>query len=263
MRIPSLLAVCFLTVAAAACASAPRLARMTQDELWQYALAEFEGRNWVRAIAALERLTLVYPNFERSVEVRLRLAQAYFQKKDYLVAASEFQRVTERYPAHELADDAALGVCESYFELSPIPQRDQTYSEKGITACDNVIRSYPGTESVGRATELRESLRTKLAQKDYQNGDFYFHRRLYDSAIIYYEDILERYADTAIAPKALLRLVESYTRIGYTEEAEAARQRLLRDYPNSPEARQLVTNGTRPGSAGLTADGEALRRAKV
>lgn len=253
MHLRILLAVLFV-LGPAACASAPRLDRMTQDELWRYAVREFERERWARAIAALERLTLAYPNFEGIVDARYRLAQAYFKKEDYLIAASEFQRIMERYPSHELADDAALGVCQSYFELSPIPQRDQTYTRQGITACENVIRSYPGTESVVRASELRDSLRTKLAEKDYQNGDYYFRRRLYDSAIIYYEGVVERYPDTAVAPKALLRLVETYSRIGYQEEADSARARLLRQYPNSPEARQLVNaDGPPGGGAGLTA----------
>lgn len=231
--------------------------------MWQYAVAAYESGKWSRAIAALERLTLAFPNHERIVEARLRLGQAYFHKGDYLIAASEFERIIERYPAHELADDAALGVCEAYSGLSPIPQRDQTYTERGITACENVMRSYPGTESVARASPLRDSLRMKLAEKDYQNGDFYFRRHLYDSAIIYYQHVVERYPDTSVAPKALLRLVEVYTRIGYAEDAEAARDRLLRDYPDSPEARRLVNadGALPPRDAGRTAGRSARIRA--
>ena len=41
----------------------------------------------------------------------------------------------------------------------------------------------------------------------------------------------------AVAPTALLRVVESYQRMGYREEEAAARQRLLAEYPQSAEAR--------------------------
>jgi len=234
-----------IAVGMSACASGPRLDRMSQEQLWQYALNAFENQDWDRATMAFERFGLAYPSSDRAVEARIWLARAYANDGQHLLAASEFERFTQRYPSHELADDAALGICESYVQLSPIPQRDQTYTQTGITACDNVVRSYPASEQVARATQLRDSLRAKLAEKDYLNGEFYQRRRLDDSAIIYYESVLQSYADTPVAPRALLRLIEVYTRIGYQEEAAGARERLLREYPDSAEAREVRSvNGT-------------------
>jgi outer membrane protein assembly factor BamD (BamD/ComL family) len=83
-------------------------------------------------------------------------------------------------------------------------------------------------------------MRSKLAQKAYENGMFYFRRRAYDAAVVYFEDAVTRFPDTHFAPTALLRMYESYQRIGYTEEAAEVRARLLRDYAASPEARGLT-----------------------
>ena len=84
-------------------------------------------------------------------------------------------------------------------------------------------------------TELRD----KLASKEFLVGEFYFKRSAYDSAILYYERAVASYADTGVAPRALLRLYQTYTILNYKDEAEAARQRILKDYPSSPAAKQL------------------------
>jgi outer membrane protein assembly factor BamD len=83
-------------------------------------------------------------------------------------------------------------------------------------------------------------LRGRLAEKQYQNGFFYYRRGLYDASVVYFNDVLSSFPDTPAAPRALLRLVEVYGRLGYREEEAAARQRLLRDYAQSTEAASLA-----------------------
>ncbi|HEX8904836.1 MAG TPA: outer membrane protein assembly factor BamD, partial [Longimicrobiaceae bacterium] len=76
--------------------------------------------------------------------------------------------------------------------------------------------------------------------KAYLNGMFYLRRQAYDAAVIYFNDTANGFPDTPWAPAALARIVEAYRKINYREEAEEARQRLLRDYPQSAEARLLA-----------------------
>ena len=65
-----------------------------------------------------------------------------------------------------------------------------------------------------------------------------------DGALIYFEDVAEEYPGTLWAPRGLKRLVDIYTTLEYQEELEEARQRLLRDYPDSPEARAVGATTT-------------------
>jgi outer membrane protein assembly factor BamD (BamD/ComL family) len=57
--------------------------------------------------------------------------------------------------------------------------------------------------------------------------------------VVYFEEVVTEYPDTTIAPGALEQLVETYSRLGYVEDAEDARERLLREYPQSPEAQAM------------------------
>ncbi len=56
---------------------------------------------------------------------------------------------------------------------------------------------------------------------------------------MYLEHLLSNYAGASVEPQALLTLYETYTKVGYVQEAEETRARLLREHPDSSEARDL------------------------
>ena len=228
---------------------------MSSAELFSRAQAEYAEEDWGDAADVLERLVTTDPGFERAAEARLMLARAYFNDEKYITAQGEFTRFLERFPGHEEAPRAALGVCESYAALSPIPERDQQYTRQALLVCPNVARDYAAIapEVSEEAQRIANAMRAKLAQKLYLTADnFYAYREWWDSAIIYYEMIVEEYADTEWAPRAIVGLMEAYQEIGYEDDVETWRQRLLNSYPDSPEARavrNVDANGSGGGSA--------------
>ena len=83
-----------------------------------------------------------------------------------------------------------------------------------------------------------------MAEKEYLNGDFYFRRKIFDSAIKYYEFTANLYPESEYAPLALLGMVRSNEEIGYDDIAEEARQRLLAQYPDSDAAAEIRSDGS-------------------
>ena len=55
--------------------------------------------------------------------------------------------------------------------------------------------------------------------------------------------VVDLYPETEFAPRALLGLFRANEAIGYSDLASEARDQLLQDYPNSPEAEELNTAG--------------------
>ena len=237
--------VLLLTAAAAACAArTPNLAQLPPDQLFERAHSLLQERKWTESIAAFEQFTLQYSTHPRVQEARFRMAEAYFGKKEFITAGNEFARLASDYPAGPWADDARFRVCESYYRLSPKTQLDQQYTKSAFDHCQSLVAYFPQSEFVPRAQEMMVELRQKLAEKEFQSGEFYFKRNAFDSAIIYYEATLRDYADTPQAARALARLIATYKVLGYKEEEEASRQRLLKDYPASPEARAIQSPAT-------------------
>ncbi|MHB1169169.1 MAG: outer membrane protein assembly factor BamD [Longimicrobiales bacterium] len=241
MRAIRTAAVAAVLVMISACASsnAARLAQLDADQLFSEGEAALRAGEWDDAIEALERYTLTFPTHPRNQEGRFLLGSAYMGKEEYITAANEFSRLADDFPAGPWADDARFKVCQAYGELSPHPQLDQEYTQGAIEHCQSLITYYPDSEFVPRAQEILDSMLAKLAEKQYQTGEFYRKRGAIDSAIMYYESMIAQYPNSPAVPKALLRLYESYSEIGYTQEADAARERLLREFPGSEQAREV------------------------
>jgi outer membrane protein assembly factor BamD len=216
---------------------------MDADQLFEVGARKFQEEDWDEAVRVFERFLFADPTNSRIVEARLYLARAYFNREDYITAASEFTRIIDRHPGDPRAPEAALGICKSYVAMSPHIERDQSYTLQAYNACANVVQDFGGSEVSIEAEQLRDQMREKLARKELSRGDFYFQRKMYDSGIIYYNGLLTQYPRTEAAAEALFRLYESYTQIGWEAEAEEARQRLLREFPDSDAARQVRADG--------------------
>ncbi|MGD2120288.1 MAG: outer membrane protein assembly factor BamD [Gemmatimonadota bacterium] len=232
------------------CASAPRYEGMEPEELFALAARAFDDEDWDEATQAFERLIFTEPTYERVVEARMYLARAYYNKGEYITAISEFTRIVDRHPGHQLAPEASLGICQCYAAQSPHIQRDQTLTGQAWTACQNTAIDFRGTEVAARAEEIRDQMEDKLAHKIYSYGDFYYRRNLLPSGIIYFNDVLERYPESRWTANALLRLYQSYSSLEWDTEAEEAKERLLREFPDSEAAKEIGANGGGGGDGG-------------
>ncbi len=243
-RVRATLAAALVALTATACFHhAVQLANLDADALFARAMSEYRGHHWDDAVSAFQQFTFRFPSSPRIQEARYMLAEAYFGKKEYVTAAHEFARLADDYPSGNYADDARFQVCISYARLSPDVELDQEYSQAAIDHCQSLLAYYPNSEHADSAKAIITKMRGKLARKLYIGGEYYFRRNAYDSAIIYFEDVVKKYPETPAAPDALLRVVQSYRKRGWTEEAEAAKERLLATYPNSQAAR-AVEGGT-------------------
>lgn len=233
-----------LVVALGACASAPRWQGLTASQLFDLGRTEFEAGDYGDASETLERLMLGAPGFDQAAEAHLMLAQAYFLDEQYILAQSEYTRFIDRFPAHPRAAEAALGVCRSNQALSPISQRDQTFTLQAAQVCQNVATDWSGAPAAEEAAIVAREMRAKLAKKQYENGSYYLRRNVPDAAILYWREVVAAYPETPWAATALAGIIEAYTRIGYDDEVEAATERLLQEYPESPEARAIGGGGS-------------------
>ena len=242
--------ICLLVLAACGGRQADP-ATLAPDDLYQRASTAYEAKSYGRAIPLLDAFVQHHIGDPRAPQARLMLGRAHMAKKEYVTAASHFQRFVEDFPTSPQNLEARFAICESYFALSPRPQLDQEYTEAALAHCESVASNFQGTPEAQNAAARLVQLREKLADKSYQTGLFYHKRKAYDAAVIYFDDVLTNFPEAAVAPQALGKLVETYTTMGYKEEAEQSRERLLREYPSSAEARGLPPVAT-PGAGADT-----------
>ncbi len=228
-----------------ACSTGIDLRGLSAEQMFERGERELEEGNWSTAALIFERFAFEHPTHPLAERARFGLGKAYFGKGEYLTASTEFLRLVQDFPTGELADDARFMVCRAYEELSPAIPLDQEYTRGAVEHCDALAEFYPGSEYADSARATRDRLLDKLARKDLYSADFYYKAKAYDSAIVYLEALLETYPRSSVVPTALLRLVQIYEELGYEDELNETRARLLRDFPGTPEAQQAreVTHG--------------------
>lgn len=216
------------------------LTQIAPADLWERGVEHFNERRWDDAIRHFDQYILVGGTDPRVHQARFYAAEAHFNKREYVTAGSRFSALAGDLGRADLGAQARFMACRSYKELSPRPQLDQEYTRAAVDHCQAFVDYFPDHEHTEAATEIVNEMWERLAAKTYEGGDWYHRRRAYDSALIYFEDVVRLYPRTSYAPRALRRMIEIYERLEYDTELEETRQRLLRAYPDSPEARALA-----------------------
>jgi len=235
MRRSRLLAAAAGAVFAAACHHAARVPPPPDPvaELAR-ARARFRHGDFGRALLLFRRLLYELSATQPEIaEVQYSIAECYFQTGDRVQAAHDFRQVADQYPTSEYAPLALLRAGDANLRLWRRPELDPSYGQSALAIYQELAGRYPGTEAAARAQAHVQQLREWFSEKDYKNGMFYFRRRAYDSAIIYFKDVIANYPEAKLAPDALLRLVDSYRAIGYSDELKETCDHLRRFYPQA------------------------------
>ncbi len=222
-----------LAVALVSCARSFKVERYPSAEsLYQAATREYQARRWQNAVTAFEKLTLDLPARDTLLPpAHFYLAKAHFGRRDYLLAAQSFNRLAESFATDTLADDAKFEAARAYQKLWRKPDLDPNYGELAVATYQELIALYPDSDLRDEAESEVKALNEWFATKDYETGLHYFRRKAYDSAIIYFKDVLKLYPESQKVREAYLRLAEAYEIIRYREDKTEVCTALHDRYP--------------------------------
>lgn len=212
-------------------------ARFTStDELFQASVQQFDRKRWANAVKGFEKLTTTLPPRDARLPLAFHyLGRAQAKMKDHLVAAQTFSRMSANFPDDSLADDALVAGAREYQSLWRKPGLDSGYGQSAMTLYQTLLAVYPASPLVPEARDGLARLEQMFATKDYDAGYHYTKRGAYDSAIIYFKDVIRKYPNTPKAREAYLRLLESYRKINYREEAREICETMRQAYPTDGE----------------------------
>ena len=223
----------------AACQHAARVAPMVAREpdprqFLADAHKAFRRGNFAHALVAFRQLQFeLAPGDLLAAEAHYYAAECSFQTGDLAAAVLAFQKVAEEFPNSEFAALALLRDGDANLRLWRRPDVDASNGQTALATYQELLGRYPGTDAAVRAQMRIHQLNEWFAAKSYKIALFYLRRRAYDSAIIYFKDIVANYSDTRLVPDALLRLVDTYRAIGYAEERKETCANLRRFYPQA------------------------------
>ncbi len=209
------------------------------DTLWARAQRAVRHGKWGDALKHLDRALLEFPPGDsRTAQAQLWEAEAQFALGNHLQAAREFRKVSDDTPNDPLAPEALLRTGDVYTDLWRKPELDPSYGQTALATYQELLNRYPGTTAAKRAQQRIDELQERFAYKEYKAALYYMRLKAYDSAILYLKDLVATYPRSAVAPDALIRLVQAYRTLGYKEDVQETCGYIRRFHPKAPGVRK-------------------------
>jgi outer membrane assembly lipoprotein YfiO len=220
----------------------------TNESLYVAAKQRLDRGKLDDAIAGFEQLTLDLPARDTLLSrAHYWLGVAHERKGEHILAAQSFTRLMESFPDDSLADDALILAGKSYRKLWRKSYLDPQYGESALSTFNTLLALYPNSDKRAEAEKNVSELETQFAKKDFETGNHYFRRKAYDSAILYFKDVVGKYPTTDWARRAQLRLVKAYDAIAYRADRDEVCAALHANFPTDREVR--ATCGAAPATA--------------
>jgi outer membrane assembly lipoprotein YfiO len=234
-----------LLLGVAACGRFNPQAFRDSEALYAASLRAFRHGTFDDAQAGFQKLTFDLTSRDSLfTSARFYLAEAYFGQRDYVTAAREFRRVSDESPESPLAPTALLRAGDANEQLWRRPELDPSSAQSALATWQELQGRYPDSPAAAISFGRIRALNELFARKEYENGLFYFRRGGFDSAILYFRNLIATYPASQFVPESFILLVRSYRAIGYKEEDEETCSHLVQYYPTRTDVRELCGNRT-------------------
>jgi len=124
----------------------------------------------------------------------------------YYEAEDAFNKVIKNYPDREWVEAAKFQIALCREAVSKGPDYDQGATQEAKKKFEEFVKDHPDATLSNDAEKNINQLNEKEAESNYNIGVFYEKQKQYESAKIYYNDIINNHPNSVWAAKALARL---------------------------------------------------------
>ena len=229
-----LIVLCIMTSAIWwSCGSSEVVQNLSAEDRYGLGMKKFDQGNYVEAISEFEIVRLQFPGSTVADKAQFYLAESHFKQEEYLIAAEEFQALKRNMSASPLVPLAQYKIGLCYYNLSPVGPLDEASTLRAIDEFQTFIEYYPTNEFVKDAEAKIKELNTRKAKKLYNAAELYMKMEYYKAAIIYFNNVIEKYHDIEYAEPALLGKVKALVARKKYDEARPEVEKFLEKYPQS------------------------------
>lgn len=161
-----------------------------------------------RAIEIYKKVVDNAPYGKLADEAQFELAQGFKKSERYDEAISAFQKLIDDYPTSKYLDRAQYEVAYCAYRASLSPAYDIEGTDKAIKAFEDFAQSNKDQSLSREADATIQRLKDKAAEKSLMTARFYESQGRYDSAIIYYKDVVDRFPESSYVKEANAKIEE-------------------------------------------------------
>lgn len=158
-----------------------------------------------KAIEIFSKVVENAPYGKNADIAQFKLGQCYIELEDYINAALAFKEIIENYPKSSLIDDAKYKIALCAVNSTTGPEYNEEDTDRAIKEFKDFVKRYPDSQMEQEARQFISKLENQKAEKQFNIAQFYEKQGNADSAIIYYEEILNKYPKSQWAALALER----------------------------------------------------------
>ena len=217
--------------------SCSKFRRLQKSDDWERkfngAMAYYNEKDYYRASILFEEVLPLIRGTEQAEAAQFYNAYSYYHQRQYILSAHYFNNFATIYARSEFAMEATFMHAYSLYLQSPIYNLDQTPTYDAVTAMQNFINKYPYSEYTERSTEIIDQLQVKLEKKAYENAKQYEKLRLYNAAIISFENFRKDFPDSYLNEEIHYLKVKTqyeYARNSTQRRQEERFQKVVDDY---------------------------------
>ncbi len=171
---------------------------------YERAMEYFEKENYIKAEETFTFIIYNDPGGAYADDAQFYLAETYFEREEYLLAISEYDRLIRRMKNSPYVEHAFWRKTEAYCELSPDYRLERDMTDKALKFLSDFVEIYPESKYAEDAKARTLEMREKLAKKLLESARLYDTLREYESAIYYYDTVINEYQDTRLYASARL-----------------------------------------------------------
>jgi len=209
-------------------------------DTYQRGLDYFEKDNYLKAEEVFTFIIYNDPGGAYADDAQFQLAETYYAREEYLLAISEYDRLIRRMKNSSYVEDAFWRKTEAYCELSPDYRLDRDMTDKALKYLYDFVEIYPKSKYIKKANARIIEMREKLARKLLESARLYDTLREYESAIFYYDSILNEYSDTVVYAAARLGKAGDMVALGRFSEARELMNSIAIDGKNDLTPKEML-----------------------
>jgi outer membrane protein assembly factor BamD len=225
----------------------------TPEANYQAGVDELQAKNFAEATRFFEYVKTKYPFSKYASLAELRLADVKFRQDRFQEAADAYKQFVQLHPTHEEVDYAEFRSGLSYYKdapgefalFPPAAEKDQRQAEKAAQALGDFVQTRTESKYLPEARKVLDEVRTRLAQREWYVGEYYYKRARWAGAAGRYETLVEKYPGSRHEAEALWKLARAALKLDEKHRARKALQQLVVKHPDDgrrAEAEKLLAS---------------------
>ena len=180
------------------------------EEVFNKAKYLFDKEKYSRSKDKFNYLISENPGTTYSLDAHYYLAKCLMRLKNFDEAIVEFEQYIRLSSKYDLIEESRYNICKCYYHLTLNFERDQSKTLDCIEQAQYFLEDYSNSKFNSEISSMIFELRKRIAMKDLSTANLYLKMEEFESAMIYYNIIIDEFYDSGMSDDARLGILKSY-----------------------------------------------------